>query len=381
MTTMIDSPTADEQNDSSAPKKSRLGSLMQLEITKGKVKRKDLMHFSRQLAVFIKAGIPILEALDSITLDMGSKRFKEILLEIRDRLAVGETLAGAAAQYPEAFPEYYVGILRSAELAGTLDEVLVQLSSYIERDLDARRKVMAALLYPAVIAAMSVVVVVVLVGFVLPRFETFFKNLGAKLPLATRMLLSIAHFVTHWWFLFVALAVLAVVGVILLNRTNRGRDLRDRILLRTPVLGDLIRHALLERFCRVLSSMIRGGVPLPEALAVTSAATANRVFQRGLADAREEMMRGGGLAEPLAQTGLFPPAARQMFRVGEGTGSLDEQLAIAAEYFDRELDYKLKRFTALFEPAVIIGMGGVVGFVAVALISAMYGIFHTSHVG
>ncbi|MDQ1686650.1 MAG: type pilus assembly protein PilC [Frankiaceae bacterium] len=380
MTTMMEQPL--ENTAAADPKPpSRLKTLLQFELTKGKIKRKDLMHFSRQMAVFIKAGIPILEAIDSITEEMANKRFKQILLEIRGRLTVGETFADAAANYPEAFPEYYIGILRSAELAGTLDEVLVQLSGYIERDLEARRKVVSALMYPAIIAAMSVVVVVVLVTFVLPRFETFFKNLGAKLPLPTRILLSVAHFMTNWWFLFVALLVVLVGVVIAMQKTERGRDVRDRLLLRVPVLGDLVHHALLERFCRVLGSMIQGGVPLPDAMAVTAAATANRVFQRGLGEAREEMMQGAGLAGPLAKTGLFPPAAKQMFRVGEGTGSLDEQLGIAAEYFDRELDYKLKRFTALFEPLVIVGMGAVVGFVAIALISAMYGIFRTTHVG
>lgn len=352
--------------------------LMAFELTAKKVSRKDLMHFSRQLAVFVKAGIPLLEALETITEDMGNKSFKKVLEDIHEQLSSGGTLATAAAAHPEAFPDYYVGILRSAELTGTLDEVLIQLSGYIERDLEARRKVTSALMYPAIIAVMAVVVVVVLVGFVLPRFEVFFKNLGAKLPLPTRMLLAASHALTTYWYVVLALLLGFVAFILWMLKSTRGRRFRDKLILRVPVLGDLVEHALLERFCRILSSMMQAGVPLPEAMAVTADATSNHVFKTGLATAREAMMRGAGFAEPLNATGLFPSAARQMFRVGERTGSLDNQLLIAADYFDRELDYKVKRFTALFEPIVIVAMGGIVGFVAVALISAMYGIFRTS---
>lgn len=352
--------------------------LAAMELTAKKVSRKDLMHFSRQLAVFVKAGIPLLEALETITEDMGNKTFKKVLEDMHDRLSSGGTLAAAAAEHPEAFPAYYVGILRSAELTGTLDDVLIQLSGYIERDLEARRKVTSALMYPAIIAVMAVVVVVVLVGFVLPRFEVFFDNLGATLPLPTRMLLGASNALTTFWYVIAALMLGFVAFVIWMSKSDPGRRFRDKLILRVPILGDLVQHALLERFCRILSSMMKAGVPLPEAMSVTAAATSNHVFRSGLATAREEMMRGAGFAEPLNATGLFPSSAKQMFRVGERTGSLDNQLAIAADYFDRELDYKIKRFTALFEPLVIVAMGGIVGFVAVALISAMYGIFRTS---
>jgi type IV pilus assembly protein PilC len=216
---------------------------------------------------------------------------------------------------------------------------------------------------------------VVLTTFVLPKFKTFFANLDAKLPLPTRILLSVSNFLQSWWFVFAAAGLVIVVFLLVALRSEKGRELRDSFVLRTPVIGDLMRHAVLERFCRILSSMVGAGVPLPEALAVTSEGTNNAVFKKGLNGARERMIRGEGLAQPLADTGLFPSAARQMFRVGEDTGTLDQQLETAAVYFDRELDFKIKRFTNLFEPAVILFMGIVVGFVAIALVSAMYGIF------
>jgi type IV pilus assembly protein PilC len=351
-------------------------SIWQFELTRKRVPRKDLMHFSRQLAVFIKAGIPILDALETIEEEVGNKTFKDVLVAIIADLRAGTTFAGAASAHPDAFPPYYLGILQSAELTGQLDVVLLQLSDYIERDVSARGKITSALTYPMVIMCMSVVVVVILVAFVLPRFETFFKGLHAQLPLPTRMLLNLSRFLTDWWFLFIGLGAVVLLTVLLALRTQRGRNLRDRIILGTPVLGDLMHHVILERFCRILSSMMSAGVPLPNALQVTSEATGNHVYQHGLDGAREAMLRGEGLAVPLAATGLFPASARQMFRVGESTGTLDDQLHTAAEYFERELDYKIKRFTDLFEPAVLIFVGLIVGFVAIALVSAMYGIFN-----
>ena len=355
--------------------KGKKKSILQLELTKKKIPRKDLMHFSRQLAVFIKAGIPIIDALAAIQEEMGNKLFREILDDMIEALRSGATFADAAEQHTSAFPAYYLGILRSAELTGRLDTVLVQLSDYIERDLDARRKVTSALTYPGIIALMSVVVVVVLVAFVLPRFRTFFDDLDAELPLPTRILLSVSNFISDNWYFIVGGIAAFLLALVLALRTQKGKHLRDRLILRLPVLGDLMRHVVLERFCRILSSMMSAGVQLPEAMRVTTEATNNHVYKLGLGEARERMMRGEGLARPLAETGLFPPSAKQMFRVGENTGTLDEQLETAAVYFERELDYKIKRFTSLFEPAVLVGMGLVVGFVAIALVSAMYGIF------
>ena len=355
-------------------------SIWQFEVTRKRVSRKELMHFSRQLAVFLRAGIPIIDGLEVITQDMGDKLLKAALMDIADTLRAGETFFFAASAHPEVFPSFYLGILKSAELTGNLDTVLDQLGDYIERDMEARRKITSALVYPGVVAVMSVVTVVVLTWFVLPRFETFFENLDAKLPLATRILLNLSHFFTTWWFLFAAFAIFVAIGIGVLMRTERGRAFCDVMLFRIPVVGDLLRHAVLERFCRILSSMVVAGVPLPDAMAVTGEGTNNAVYKRGISAARERMLRGEGLSQPLADTGLFPAAAKQMFRVGENTGTLDEQLETAAVYFDRELDYRIKRFTNLFEPAVILLMGIIVGFVAIALVSAMYGIFRQVNV-
>jgi type IV pilus assembly protein PilC len=349
--------------------------ILQLELTKKKVKRKDLMHLSRQLAVFIKAGIPILEAIQILG-EESNKLLKTGLLDMARLLESGDTFAQAAGAHPEIFPNYYLEILRSAELTGNLDQVLEQLADYLEREMEAKRKVISAITYPIIVLALSVVTCVILVLFVLPKFVVFFESLDADLPLPTRMLLGFSEFMTRFApFIGIGLLVMLVTMVIGL-RTEKGRNLKDQTILKLPIIGGLIKVSILERFCRILSSMTSSGVSLPEALAVTSAATNNYVFRRGIAAAQESMMRGEGLAAPLAATGLFPAAARQMMRVGEDTGTLDEQLVTAADYFDRELDYKIKQVTNMLEPAVILFTGLVVGFVAVALVSAMYGIFN-----
>lgn len=350
--------------------------VLAFELTTRKVPRKQLMHFSRQLAVFIRAGIPIIDGLETITEDTPNKTLRAGLLDMADALRGGSTFADAAAAQPNTFPTMYLGILRTAELTGNLDLVLDQLADYMERDAEARQKVKAALIYPGVILAMSSVSIVVMMTFVLPKFEAFFTDLDAELPAMTKFMLGSSAWVKTWWWAVLLVLAVTTVGLLLALKAEKVKMWRDSLLLRLPILGGITNDSILERFCRILSALVSAGVSLPEALNVTSEATNNRVYRRGLDQARESMMRGEGLAGPLAATGLFPPAARQMFRVGETTGSLEKQLETAATYFDRELDYKLKRFTSLFEPAVLLVSGGIVGFIAISLVTTMYGIFN-----
>jgi type IV pilus assembly protein PilC len=356
-------------------------SLLKFEITKKKVPKQDVLNFTRQLAVFMKAGIPIMEALEVIVEETQGKLLKNILLELIDSLRAGDTFAAACSAHPEAFPNFYVGILESAELTGNLDIVLNQLADYIERDTKARAKITAALIYPSVVACMALVTVLVMALFVLPRFTVFFKSLHATLPLVTRIMMSGSSFIGHWWYVEAAIVIILVGGFIAMRRSPGGKAHLDAMVLRLPVVGDLTQTAILERVCRILSSLLKAGVDLPKSMAVTADSANNAVYHKALDTIREAMMEGQGLAGPIARSGLFPGAARQMFRVGEETGTLDQQLEVAAAYYNRELETKLERATALFEPAIIIFMGVVVGFVAVALISAMYGIYNQVKVG
>jgi type IV pilus assembly protein PilC len=351
-------------------------SVLQFEITKKKLKPAEVMHFSRQLAAFVRAGVPLIEAIEVIEEEANDKHMRRVLSAVREELRTGETFSAALTPFQTMFPQFYVDMLRAAELTGTLDSVLDEISRYIERDIDARQKIRSAMVYPLVVLVMAIITITVLAVYVLPRFKDFFASLGAKLPLPTRMLITMTNFLGNWWWALLSGIVLVVVGLAILFKFRAVRRLRDRIILKLPVVGPVVRYSIVERFCRLLASMMDAGVPLPDAMAVLGRGTNNIIFEEGLGSVREAMIRGQGIAEPLAASRLFPGAVIQMARVGEDTGTLDAQLEAAASYFGKELEYKIKKLTSLFEPAVILVMGGIVGFVAIALISAMYGIYN-----
>ncbi|MFK0211820.1 type II secretion system F family protein [Streptomyces sp. NPDC090298] len=350
--------------------------LLQLELTAEKVDLVELSNFSRQMAAFIKAGVPLLDALEIIRAETKDKKLAKLLVDVMDQLRFGESFAAAMAAHTKALPAFYVSVLRSAEATGELDVVMAQLGRYIERDVEGRRTIRSALTYPSLVMVLAIAVILVLVVFVLPRFKQFFASFHAELPLPTRILLGFTDFVTDWYpFILGGIAAL-VVAVAAGLRTERGRFLRDRFLLALPVAGDAVRSMVIERFCRILSSMIKAGVPIPEALGLASAGANNLVYERAIGRARVEMLEGGGISGPIARTKLFPGAVTQMMRVGEETGTLDDQLENVSEFYEKELQYKLKRLTSLFEPAIVIMVGVVVGFVAVALLSAIYGVYN-----
>ena len=347
---------------------------LDFELTKEKVKKKELMHFTRQLAVFVKAGIPITEAMEIIGDETQDVALQRTITQMVEDLRNGGTLSEAAGQHPQAFPPYYIGIMQSAELTGRLDETLESLAGYLDRELETRSKVVSALSYPGVVMVLAMFTVVVLAGYVLPQFKPLFEELNADLPLATRMLLFIATlFSTLWYIPFSVFVAFSAVMYWLFKNPN-GRLVKDRIVLRIPIIKGIVEYAILERFCRILGAMVSAGVPLPEGMKTTTEATTNSVFRERLEIAQAEMVEGGGFSKPLAATELFPGAAKQMFKVGEETGTLDQQLEMASHYFDRELESRIKKFTTMFEPIMIIFVGLIVGFVAVALVQAMYGV-------
>jgi len=355
-------------------------SILKYEISGPRIKKADVMHLSRQIAAFLRAGLPILEAVHTIGAESESSSVRRMMNDIEDGLRTGERFSDCLERYSKVFPGFYRGMVRAAELTGELDTVLARLAIYIERDLEARRKIKSALIYPAAVAIMSIFTVGVLAIYVLPKFEAFFQDLDAELPLPTRILLGFTDFLSNWWWALAAgFGALMLLGFVV-TRFHWGKYARDAFILKVPVLGETIRFSLVERFCRVLSSMVGAGVNLTDALAVTTEALRNRVFIKRLGEVSDAMLEGEGISGPLARTRLFPGTATQMLRVGEETGSLDDQLQVTAEYYEVELDYKIKKLTSIFEPLVIIVMGGIVGFVAIALVSAMYGIFNQVNV-
>jgi type IV pilus assembly protein PilC len=340
------------------------------------VKAEEVMNFSRQAASFLRAGIPILDALAIVAEESTDKKLKEVLADVQAKLRGGSSFGEAISTHTKVFPGYYIAVVRAAELTGQLDDAFDQLSGYLERDLNARRQVKSALTYPSIVFTLAIISVFVMALWVLPKFKSFYRSLGAHLPLPTRILLGFTGFVGTWWWAIVAvIAAFGLIGYAVIGGAH-GKARRDALMLRLPAIGQLVHLIAIERFCRVLAALVHTGVPLPDAVQVSADSTNNRVFQSKLATVREAMMRGEGLARPIAAAGIFPAAARQMIRVGESTGSLDMQLQTAAVFYERELVYRLKKVTDLFEPAVILVVGGAVGFVALAQISAMYSVYH-----
>jgi type IV pilus assembly protein PilC len=348
--------------------------LLDFELTAEKVKKKELMHFTRQLAVFVKAGIPITDALVTIGDETEDVALRRALSNLIDDLRNGGLLSAAAANHPHVFPDYYIGILQSAELTGQLDTALESLAEYLEREIDTRSKVVGALSYPMVVMVMAFGTVLLLAGYVLPQFKPLFEELGAELPLPTRMMLFFSRFFTDLWFITAGCFVAFIGTALFLKKHPTGKIWTQRMVLKLPIIGGIIDYAMLERFCRILGAMVKAGVPLPEGLKTTTEATSNIVYRERLDVARAQMLEGRGFSGPLIETELFPGAAKQMFKVGEETGTLDDQLEVAAIYFDRELESRIKKFTTMFEPIMIVFVGVIVGFVAIALVSAMYGV-------
>ncbi len=336
----------------------------------------EIVQFSKQMATFVRAGISIPEGLDVIIESTSSKTFQGILRDVSEAIVRGVPFSDALAEHERLLPPYFIGLCRAGELTGRIDTVLEQLGDYVERDLEARSKVKSALMYPAIVMGMSCVTVGVLLVVVLPKFSKFFKEFNTKLPPATQALITLSHLMSQFWFVFPALLAVSAGLAVWMRQTPRGRDVRDHLLLRIPVLGEVVKFAVLERFCRVFGSMTRAGVSLPEAIQAAADSTNNTVYEATLLEVQERMLAGDGIAEPIANSGRFPRIVVQLLRVGEATGSLDHQLENAANYYNGQLTYKLKRLTTLIEPAVVIFMGLIVGFVALALVSAMYGIYH-----
>lgn len=342
----------------------------------GKVKPFEIMHMSRELAAFVRAGVPLLDGLEVIAAETETQKLRSALREIAESLRSGERLSSAFAAHQQMLPGYYVDMLRAAELTGRLDEVLDDIASYMERDIEARQSIKSALTYPTVIFVLSLVVIAVLLGFVVPRFQPFFESLGGDLPLQTRILLSVTRFIGDWWWVLLMALVAFVVFVSMAGRTTWGKGVKDRMILRLPAIGTVLKYAILERACRILAAMVRAGVPLPQAIQVTADGTNNAIYKKSLLDVREAMMGGEGLSAPLARTQLVPATLVQIVRVGEETGTLDEQLDTAARFFHLELGYKIRRLTTFFEPAVIIAAGVFVGYVAIAVVSALFSIYN-----
>jgi type IV pilus assembly protein PilC len=360
------------------PPNSRMSRAMSLEIGVKKVKPIHLMKFCRFMSVFLVAGIPILEALDIVRADTRNRTLRKMIVQVSADLRAGETFSTAISAHARRLPGYFSPMVRAAEETGQLAEVLSHAGDYIDRDIEARRKIKAAITYPIIVVMMSLVSVAILIGFVLPRFVKFFEEFHAQLPLPTRILVAVSKWVITWGPTVAITSGSLLVVLVLLNFTEFGKLGRDTVLLHTPLISGIVVYAVVERFCRVMAGMVQAGVPLPVAVDLAAKGAGNRRFAKRIGRARREMLGGGGLSGPLIATKLFPESAVQMLRVGEETGTLEAQLTEVSNFYGKELAYRLKRRTDMLEPAAVVIVGLLVGFVAVAIISAIYGVYQST---
>jgi type IV pilus assembly protein PilC len=340
------------------------------------VGRRDLVLFTRQLATMISAGLPIVAALRVLEEQTSHRRLREVISGVRAGIERGGSLSGEVARYPEVFFEFYVNTVRSGEVSGVLDTSLNYLADYLEREYDLVQRVRTAATYPLLVLAFTLLVAGAAVVFIVPVFVQIFASFKVPLPLLTRVLVRASVLVRNlWWVGAGALAVVAV-GVAALRRSRLGRDALDALLLRLPVAGPLVHRLALARFGRAMAVVIRSGIPLLEGLAVVATALGNRVVGQQFAAAREAMRAGQSMAQALRRP-LIPPMVVQMVRVGEETGAMEDVLTKLAEFYEREVDNAVKRFASVVEPVLIVGVGGVVAVVALAVLLPIWTLIAT----
>jgi type II secretory pathway component PulF len=339
----------------------------------------DLVLFSRQLATFLKVGVPITEAIRLLRSGTRSGAFRAALDDVNDDLDEGESFSIAISHHPHIFNQLYVDMVRAAEYSGSLEKVLLQIAIYLQRQDTAIKKLRSAMIYPGIILTLAFVVCGVLIVVVLPNFVQLFNEFHSELPLPTKILLGLGTFSEQWRLQIVAVTLAVVFGVFLFLQSKPGHIFWDHLVIRLPVLGTIVVFSIVERFTRTLGTMLRAGIPISQTFDVAAASAGNIRYRRGLEAVRQRMVTGDGFSEPLAATGLFMPMVLRMVRVGEETGTLDQSLDQIADFLAEEMDYKVRNMIALMEPSLIIAVGAAVGFVAVSVILPMYGLLKAVH--
>ncbi|HDH96514.1 MAG TPA: type II secretion system F family protein [Proteobacteria bacterium] len=332
-----------------------------------KIKTKDVVIFSRQFATMIDAGLPLVQCLDILASQQDNPSFKRVLMEIRADVSAGSSLARALGKHPRVFNDLYVALVAAGETGGILDTILNRLSTYLEKSLALTRRVKSALIYPLVVVIIASILSAVLLIFVIPVFADMFSEFGAELPGPTKFVINMSNFVRHYFLLI----ILAVIGIVLLVRavlrTDKGRTAWDTFSLRMPIFGELLRKNAVAKFTRTLGTMISSGVPILDSLEIVAKTSGNKVVERAVMKTRDRIAEGKTIAEPLAETGVFPPMVVQMITVGEATGALDVMLTKIADFYEDEVDVAVDALSTLLEPIMIVIIGGMVGGMLIAM--------------
>ena len=345
-----------------APKSVSLGGMF-----KGGVKTRDVVIFTRQFATMINAGLPLVQALDILAQQTENKVLADVTRQVVYDVESGQTLADALRKHPKAFSDLYVNMVAAGEAGGILDTILQRLAEFLEKNDAIIRKVKGAMVYPGVIMTVAVVAVAVLLIFVIPTFQTMFASVALELPLPTRIVIGMSKILTSYWWAILGAIGLTIFGINRYYKTPTGRLQIDSLLLKFPVLGDVLRKSAVSRFTRTLGTLISSGVSILDGLEITARTAGNMVIHNAVMESRQSIAGGDTIAAPLQRSKVFPPMVISMIAVGEQTGGLDEMLSKIADFYDEEVDAAVSTLLSLMEPVMIVVLGVIVGGMVVAM--------------
>ncbi len=335
------------------------------------MKSKELSIFTRQFSVMIDAGLPLVQCLEILAQQQDNKYFQQILLQVRQDVEEGSTLAAAMARHPRVFEQLYTNMVEAGETGGILDLILQRLSTFIEKIVKLKRDIISALIYPVAVILMAVAAVAVIMIVVIPQFQQIFLGLlgpGEQLPLPTRIVVGFSSFLASWGGLALLLGIIGVsVSVHFYYKTPSGRKLIDRILLKVPILGEIFRKIAVSRFSRTLSTLLSSGVPILQSLDITARTSGNVIIEEAITKVRAGVERGESFVEPLKATEVFPNMVAQMIGIGEQTGALDAMLGKIADFYEQEVDSAIANLLTLIEPLLIGFLGVTIGSIVIAM--------------
>jgi len=333
-----------------------------------------LLHFTQELATLLGAGLPLDRTLSTLSNLVEGEEFKKVVGQLLEGVRAGKPLSATMAEHPRLFPRLYVNMIRAGESGGVLDSVLRHLADYLQHTLELREEIKSALTYPVVLGVVASFSLMVLFVYVIPRFSLIFKDVRQALPWITMLVIDFSYALSRYGWIVLILLLLLGVATVFYVRSPEGRLQWDRFRLRLWIVGDLLREIEAARFSRTLSALLRGGVPLLDALGTVRGVMGNRLVERAIAQVQTRVKEGKGMVAPLTESGVFPPLALHMIAVGEETGKLEGMLASVAAHYDQEVKRTTKRLTALLEPALILSMGLVIGLVVISMLLAIFSI-------
>ena len=338
----------------------------------GSISRKEIAIFTRQFSVMIDAGLPLVQCLEILGSQQENRVFQKILFEVRQDVESGATLADALRKHPKAFDDLYCNMVAAGEAGGILDTILQRLSQYIEKIVKLRSAVRSAMVYPVAVITIAIGVVWIILWKVIPTFATLFAGLGAQLPLPTRITIGLSKFIGAWWWLVFLMIGLGCYAIFRYHKTYQGKRVIDRLLLKMPVLGQVLKKIAVARFCRTLGTLVSSGVPILDGLEITARTAGNAIVEDAIMATRKSIEEGKTIAEPLRGHDVFPPMVVQMVAVGEQTGALETMLNKIADFYEDEVDEATANLLALLEPIMICFLGVVIGGIVISMYMPMF---------